>query len=41
MTRIIRIFLIESIYLHREKDTIPISAIYVTKTGSSGYGLCR
>jgi len=41
MTRIIRIFLIESIYLHREKDIIPIGAIYVTETGTSGCRLYR
>ena len=41
MTRIIRIILIEGIYLHSEKDSIPISVIYVTKTGTSGYRLCR
>jgi hypothetical protein len=41
MTRIIRINLIEGLYLQREKDTIPISVVYVAKAGASGYGLCR
>ena len=38
MTTIIKIFLIDSIYLRREKNNIPINAIYVSKTNSSG---CR
>lgn len=41
MTRIIRIILIEVIYLHCEKDIIPISVVYVTKTRASGYRLYR
>jgi len=41
MTRIIRISLIESISLHREKNIIPINVDYVAKTGASGYRLCR
>lgn len=41
MTRIIRIIMIVVLYLHCEKNCIPISAIYVTKTGTSGDRLCR
>lgn len=41
MTRIIRIILIEDIYLQSEKDVIPISVVYVAKTGASGYRLRR
>jgi hypothetical protein len=41
MTRIIRIILIEDIYLHREKDIITVSVVHVAKTGASGYRLCR
>ncbi len=41
MTGIIKIILIEDLYLHREKDNIPISVVHVTKTGTSGYRLCR
>lgn len=33
--------LIDDLYLHREKDNIPISVIYVTKTSASGYRLRR
>ena len=39
MTIIIKIILIERLHLHCEKDIIPISVIYVTKTGVSGYRL--
>ena len=41
MTQIIKIILIDNLYLHREKDNIPISVVYVAKTGASGYRLCR
>ena len=41
MTRIIRLFLNGVLYLHGEKNIIPISVDYVTKTGASGCGLCR
>ena len=41
MTKIIRLILIEGLYLHREKDSIPISVVYVAKTGTSGYRLRR
>ncbi len=41
MTRIIRIILIEDIYLQSEKDIIPISVVHVTKTGASGSRLRR
>jgi hypothetical protein len=41
MTGIIRIILIEDIYLHREKDIITVSVVHVTKTGTSGYRLRR
>lgn len=40
MTQIIRIILIEGLYLHREKDCIPDSVVHVVKTGTSGCGLC-
>jgi hypothetical protein len=39
MTRIIIIILIEGLYLYREKDILPISVVYVAKTGTSGYRL--
>ena len=41
MTKIIRLILIEGLYLHREKDVIPVSVVYVTKTGTSGHRLRR
>lgn len=41
MTQIIRIILIEGLYLYREKDTIPIGVVYVAKTGTSGDRLYR
>ncbi len=41
MTRIIKIILIDNLYLHREKDNIPNSVVYVAETGTSGCGLCR
>ena len=41
MTKIIRLILIEGLSLHGEKDNIPISVVYVVKTGASGYRLCR
>jgi hypothetical protein len=41
MTRIIEIVLNGVLYLHCEKDSIPFSVDYVTKTGASGYRLCR
>lgn len=41
MTRIIKIILIEDLYLHCEKDNIPIGVVYVAKTGTSGCRLCR
>ena len=41
MTTIIRIALIRVLYLHCEKNSIPISFDDVTKTGSSGDRLCR
>jgi hypothetical protein len=41
MTKIIKIILIEELYLHCEKNTIPISVVHVTKTGVSGYRLHR
>lgn len=41
MTRIIWKLLIQGIYLQSEKDIIPISANYVTKTSTSGFRLCR
>jgi len=41
MTGIIKIILIDTLYLHCEKNSIPISDIYVTKTGDSGYRLRR
>lgn len=37
MTTIIKIFLIEDLYLHCEKNYIPISALYGIKTGTSGH----
>lgn len=39
MIRIIRMILIDDLYLHREKDSIPNSVVHVAKTGTSGYGL--
>ena len=36
MTRIIEIVLNGVLYLQSEKDSIPISVDYVTKTGTSG-----
>jgi len=41
MTRIIKRVKIEHLYLHCEKDIIPISVDNVTKTGTSGCRLCR
>jgi hypothetical protein len=41
MTGIIKIILIDTLYLHREKDIIPVSVVHVAKTGTSGYRLCR
>lgn len=41
MTGIIKIILIDTLYLHREKDNISISVVHVAKTGASGSGLCR
>lgn len=41
MTRIIRMILIDVLYLHREKDNITISVVYVAKTGASGYRIRR
>jgi len=41
MTRIIRIILIEGLYLHSEKDIISNGVVYVAKTGASGYRLCH
>jgi len=41
MTRIIRIVLIEGLYLHCEKNNIPFSVVHGTKTGTSGYKLRR
>lgn len=41
MTIIIRIILIQAIYLYREKDSIPFSIIYSSQTGASGFGLCH
>jgi len=41
MTKIIKIILIEGLYLHSEKNIIPISVVYVTKTRTSGYRLYR
>lgn len=41
MTGIIKIILIDTLYLHREKDNISISVVHVAKTGASGYRLCR
>ncbi len=40
MTGIIKIILIEVLYLCREKCFIPFSVVYVTKTGASGHRLC-
>ncbi len=40
MTTIIRINLIEALYLQREKDNIPFGAIHFSKTGTSGDRLC-
>lgn len=39
MTTIIRIILIEELYLQCEKNNIPFSTLYVTKTGTSRYRL--
>jgi hypothetical protein len=41
MTKIIKIILIEELYLRCEKDIIPISVVYVTKTSVPGYRLYR
>jgi hypothetical protein len=41
MTRIIWKLLIQGIYLQSEKDIIPFSVDYVTKTGTAGFRLCR
>jgi hypothetical protein len=41
MTKIIKTILIERLHLYCEKDIIPISVIYVTKTGVSSYRLRR
>ena len=41
MTGIIKIILIDNLYLHREKDNIPNSVVHVAETGTSGCGLCR
>ena len=41
MTEIIEINLREVLYLHCEKIIIPIGAIHVTKTDTSGYRICR
>ena len=41
MTGIIKIILIDDLYLHREKDNIPISVVHVTEAGTSVYRLCR
>lgn len=41
MTKIIRLILIEGLYLHCEKDTIPFSVVHAAKTGTSGYRLRR
>ncbi len=40
MTGIIKIILILDLYLHCEKDNIPISVVHVTEAGTSGYRLC-
>ena len=39
MTTIIKIILIEELYLQCEKNNIPFSTLYVTKTGTSRYRL--
>lgn len=39
MTKIIKIFLIESLYLRCEKDNSTFSIVYVIQTRSSGFGL--
>lgn len=39
MTGIIKIILIEDLYLHCEKYILSIGFVYVAKTGTSGYRL--
>lgn len=41
MTEIIEINLREVLYLHCEKNNTLISVVYVTKTDTSGYRICR